>query len=89
MIEGVESLTGADRHASQGDRLEAFSYLVAGLMTGGEVRVGGCNQDRMVTAINTLQRMGAELRDQRRVDQRQRDVAATRRRCRPTRIPGS
>ena len=30
-------------------------------MTGGEVRVDGCNQDRMVTAINTLQQMGATL----------------------------
>ncbi len=60
VIEGVESLTGASAHL-QGDRLEAFSYLVAGLMTGGEVRVGGCNQDRMVTAINTLQRMGADF----------------------------
>ena len=60
VIEGVESLTGATAHL-QGDRLEAFSYLVAGLMTGGEVRVGGCDQDRMVTAINTLQRMGADF----------------------------
>src|SRR5262249_59862714 len=42
-----------------GDRLEAFSYLVAGLMTGGRVRVAGCAQDRLVTAINTLHRMGA------------------------------
>ena len=60
VIEGVESLNGATA-TLQGDRLEAFSYLVAGLMTGGEVRVGGCNQDRMVTAINTLQQMGATL----------------------------
>jgi UDP-N-acetylglucosamine 1-carboxyvinyltransferase len=60
VIEGVESLTGAET-ALQGDRLEAFSYLTAGLMTGGEVRVMGCNQDRLVTAINTLQRMGAHF----------------------------
>jgi UDP-N-acetylglucosamine 1-carboxyvinyltransferase len=60
VIEGVESLTGADARL-QGDRLEAFSYLVAGLMTGGEVRVAGCNQDRLVTAINTLHRMGAQF----------------------------
>ncbi|MDQ2648799.1 MAG: UDP-N-acetylglucosamine 1-carboxyvinyltransferase [Actinomycetota bacterium] len=60
VIEGVESLSGAET-ALQGDRLEAFSYLVAGLMTGGQVRVGGCNQDRLVTAINTLQRMGAHF----------------------------
>ncbi|HEX4866507.1 MAG TPA: UDP-N-acetylglucosamine 1-carboxyvinyltransferase [Acidimicrobiales bacterium] len=60
VIEGVESLSGAQARLA-GDRLEAFSYLVAGLMTGGQVRVGGCHQDRLVTAINTLQRMGARL----------------------------
>jgi len=60
VIEGVESLNGASARLA-GDRLEAFSYLVAGLMTGGQVRVGGCHQDRLVTAINTLQRMGARV----------------------------
>jgi len=60
VIEGVESLNGAEARL-EGDRLEAFSYLVAGLMTGGQVRVGGCNQDRLVTAINTLHRMGAHV----------------------------
>ena len=60
VIEGVESLTGAEARL-QGDRLEAFSYLVAGLMTGGQVRVSGCGQDRLVTAINTIHRMGAQV----------------------------
>ncbi|HLM28494.1 MAG TPA: UDP-N-acetylglucosamine 1-carboxyvinyltransferase [Acidimicrobiales bacterium] len=58
VIEGVERLGGAESRL-QGDRLEAFSYLVAGLMTGGRVRVAGCAQDRLVTAIDTLQHMGA------------------------------
>jgi UDP-N-acetylglucosamine 1-carboxyvinyltransferase len=60
VIEGVERLSGAQTRL-HGDRLEAFSYLVAGLMTGGQVRVSGCDQDRLVTAINTLQRMGADF----------------------------
>ena len=60
VIEGVESLRGASTRL-QGDRLEAFSYLVAGLITGGNVRVAGCTQDRLVTAITTLSRMGAEF----------------------------
>lgn len=60
VIEGVEALNGAEARLA-GDRLEAFSYMVAGLMTGGQVRVGGCHQDRLVTAINTLQRMGARV----------------------------
>lgn len=58
VIEGVDRLTGAAARLA-GDRLEAFSYLVAGLMTGGQVRVAGCPQDRLVTAIDTLQKMGA------------------------------
>ncbi|NLD75128.1 MAG: UDP-N-acetylglucosamine 1-carboxyvinyltransferase, partial [Acidimicrobiales bacterium] len=59
-IDGVESLRGAET-SLDGDRNEAFSYLVAGLVTGGEVRVHGCAQDRLVTAITTLNRMGAQF----------------------------
>lgn len=58
IIDGVEKLSGA-AHRLQGDRIEAFSYLVAGLVTGGKVTVYGCGHDRLVTAISTLSRMGA------------------------------
>jgi UDP-N-acetylglucosamine 1-carboxyvinyltransferase len=60
VIEGVDRLHGASTTLA-GDRLEAFSYLVAGLITGGEVRVHGCPQDRLVTAITTLAKMGARF----------------------------
>jgi UDP-N-acetylglucosamine 1-carboxyvinyltransferase len=60
VIEGVPRLRGASTRLF-GDRIEAFSYLVAGLITGGEVRVHGCPQDRLVTAITTLGRMGARF----------------------------
>ncbi len=60
IIDGVEELTGAS-HKLKGDRIEAFSYLVAGLITGGQVTLHGCGQDRLVTAISTLSRMGAEF----------------------------
>ena len=59
-IDGVDQLRGAQSSLA-GDRNEAFSYLVAGLVTGGDVRVHGCSQDRLVTAITTLHRMGAEF----------------------------
>jgi UDP-N-acetylglucosamine 1-carboxyvinyltransferase len=58
VIEGVDRLRAATTRLA-GDRNEAFSYLVAGLLTGGEVKVHGCGQERLVTAITTLQRMGA------------------------------
>jgi UDP-N-acetylglucosamine 1-carboxyvinyltransferase len=60
VIEGVSKLRGASTRLA-GDRLEAFSYLVAGLITKGEVRVHGCPQDRLVTAITTLAKMGARF----------------------------
>ena len=60
IIDGVDRLSGAS-HRLQGDRIEAFSYLVAGLITKGEVTVYGCSHDRLVTAISTLSRMGAKF----------------------------
>jgi UDP-N-acetylglucosamine 1-carboxyvinyltransferase len=60
VIEGVDRLQGAE-HSLQGDRIEAFSYLAAGLATGGRVRVFGCPQGRLVTAISTLHRMGVRF----------------------------
>ncbi|RSN52067.1 MULTISPECIES: UDP-N-acetylglucosamine 1-carboxyvinyltransferase [Actinomadura] len=60
VVEGVDRLGGAQTRLG-GDRIEAFSYLVAGLVTRGEVRVHGCPQDRLVTAITTLTRMGAKF----------------------------
>ncbi len=60
VIEGIDRLRCAET-TLEGDRSEAFSYLVAGLVTGGNVRVHGCAQDRLVTAITTLNRMGAEF----------------------------
>ena len=60
VIEGVPRMAGA-RQRLGGDRIEAFSYLAAGLATGGRVLIRGCSQDRLVTAISTLQRMGARF----------------------------
>jgi UDP-N-acetylglucosamine 1-carboxyvinyltransferase len=58
VIEGKPRLAGA-RQRLGGDRIEAFSYMVAALTTAGSVRVVGCAHDRLVTAVATLQRMGA------------------------------
>ncbi|QDO87598.1 UDP-N-acetylglucosamine 1-carboxyvinyltransferase [Ornithinimicrobium ciconiae] len=59
-IDGVDRLRGAEVRL-EGDRNEAFSYLVAGLVTSGDVRVHGCRQDRLVTALTTLRGMGAQF----------------------------
>jgi UDP-N-acetylglucosamine 1-carboxyvinyltransferase len=60
VVEGVDRLGGVE-HSLQGDRMEAFSYLAAGLATGGRVRVFGCPQGRLITAIATLHRMGVQF----------------------------
>jgi UDP-N-acetylglucosamine 1-carboxyvinyltransferase len=60
IIEGVPRLRGATQ-TLDGDRLEAFSYLVAGLVTGGQVKVFGTPQSRLVSGVSTLRRMGARI----------------------------
>jgi UDP-N-acetylglucosamine 1-carboxyvinyltransferase len=42
------------------DRMEAASFGVAGIATGGDVLVEGARQDDMITFLNTLRRIGAE-----------------------------
>ncbi|MEE8602722.1 UDP-N-acetylglucosamine 1-carboxyvinyltransferase [Euzebya tangerina] len=60
VIDGVSTMHGASTTLA-GDRLEAFSYLVAGLISGGQVRVKGCPQASLTIALTTLQSMGADL----------------------------
>ena len=48
-IEGVERLHGAT-HAVIPDRIEAGTFVVAGAMTGGDVRVEGCRPDHLRVA---------------------------------------
>jgi UDP-N-acetylglucosamine 1-carboxyvinyltransferase len=60
IVEGVGSLGGAT-HSLTGDRIEAVSYLAAGLATGGCVRILGAEQEGLTTAITTLHRMGASF----------------------------
>ena len=67
VIEGVERLRGAEHRARRATASRRSRYLVAGLVTGGEVRVHGCPQDRLVTAISTLQPHGRPVRDHRRL----------------------
>ena len=44
-----------------GDMIEAGSYLVAGLMCGGEVRVLGCKSDEMTSVSESIHDLGARL----------------------------
>ncbi len=59
-VEGVEELGGAE-HRIIPDRIETGTYLIAGLITGGEVEVTGCEPDRMRALIDKLADCGARL----------------------------
>jgi len=58
VVEGVEKLNGAE-HTVINDRIEAASWAVAGIITGGDVVVEGAEQANMLTFLNMLRRMGA------------------------------
>jgi UDP-N-acetylglucosamine 1-carboxyvinyltransferase len=43
------------------DRIEAGTFLIAGMMTGGDVRVENCRPDHLQALLEKLQQMGAEI----------------------------
>ncbi len=60
-IEGVAALRGAD-HEIVPDRIETGTYLIAGAITGGEVRALRCVPDHCDALLAKLREAGAELR---------------------------
>ncbi len=60
VIEGVERLNGGD-YRVQPDRIEAGTFLVAGAMTGGELRLKGVRPDHLEAVLAKLQESGAEI----------------------------
>ena len=61
VIDGVASLQPAAQRIA-GDRVEALSYLTAGIATNGKVTVTGCEPSRMAPAVALLRRLGATVR---------------------------
>ncbi|MEI7556346.1 UDP-N-acetylglucosamine 1-carboxyvinyltransferase [Candidatus Chlorohelix sp.] len=59
-IEGVDELHGAS-HTVINDRIEAASFAVAGVITGGDVIVEGAEQHHMLTFLNKLRQVGANF----------------------------
>jgi UDP-N-acetylglucosamine 1-carboxyvinyltransferase len=58
VVEGVERLNGA-QHTIINDRIEAASFAVAAIITGGDVLVEGAEQAHMLTFLNKLRQVGA------------------------------
>ncbi len=59
-IEGVSELRGAD-HEIVPDRIETGTYLIAGAITGGEVRVARCRPEHCDALLAKLREAGAQL----------------------------
>jgi len=61
VIEGVERL-GGTTHEVIPDRIEAGTFLLAGAMSGGEVRVDGCRPDHLTVLLERLGEARVPLR---------------------------
>lgn len=59
-IEGVQELAPLD-HDTMPDRIEAGTFLIASLMTGGDVVVTGCAPDHVRALLEKLQAAGGEI----------------------------
>jgi UDP-N-acetylglucosamine 1-carboxyvinyltransferase len=60
VIEGVQSLHGTD-FSIPADRIEAGTYLVATVVTGGEITINGINPERLTKVLDKLRETGAEI----------------------------
>jgi UDP-N-acetylglucosamine 1-carboxyvinyltransferase len=59
-VQGVDKLHGT-RHRINPDRIEAGTFLVAGAITGGDLRVTQCNPAHLSSVIAKLQECGVRL----------------------------
>ncbi|BDC50898.1 UDP-N-acetylglucosamine 1-carboxyvinyltransferase [Bryobacterales bacterium F-183] len=57
-VQGVSSLKGAD-HTIIPDRIEAGTFLIAGAITGGDVRINGCNPEHLMATIDLMRQAGS------------------------------
>jgi UDP-N-acetylglucosamine 1-carboxyvinyltransferase len=60
-IEGVKHLGGIE-HTIIPDRIEAGTFMVAGLITQGDVFLAGANCDHLVNVIDRMKSCGAEIK---------------------------
>jgi UDP-N-acetylglucosamine 1-carboxyvinyltransferase len=60
IIEGVRELHGAT-HEIIPDRIEAGTFLIAGVMTGGELEITACDPSHLASVIEKLREVGAVI----------------------------
>ena len=59
-IQGVDRLGGAS-HTIIPDRIEAGTFVIAGAISGGEIRVANCNPEHLRAVLAKLCQMGADI----------------------------
>jgi UDP-N-acetylglucosamine 1-carboxyvinyltransferase len=59
-VKGVAGLHGA-RHRIIPDRIEAGTFIVAGAITGGDLKVVGCDPSHLTALLTKLQQVGVKL----------------------------
>jgi UDP-N-acetylglucosamine 1-carboxyvinyltransferase len=57
----TDKLKPAPSYRVIGDRIEAATYIIAGIMSGGDVRVEGYNPKHLGFVLDTLTKMGANM----------------------------
>ncbi len=60
VIEGVRSLSPT-RHTVIPDRIEAGTFMIAAVMTGGDILINSCKQEHLSAVIQKLRAVGAKV----------------------------
>lgn len=60
-IEGVKKLSGSE-YTIMPDRIAAQTYLIAAMITGGEIRLTGADASHMQAGLSVLREMGGRIR---------------------------
>jgi UDP-N-acetylglucosamine 1-carboxyvinyltransferase len=61
IIQGVELLGGTDFHIPS-DRIEAGTYLVAGALTGGDIKINDINPEKLKIVLDKIRLAGADIK---------------------------
>ena len=61
IIQGVKSLGGTDFHIPS-DRIEAGTYLVAGALTGGNIKTNDINPEKLKIVLEKIRLTGADIK---------------------------
>lgn len=61
IINGVKELKAVDHHSVIPDRIEAGTFMIAAVMTKGEVFIRGCRHDHLAAVMEKLKSVGASI----------------------------